>query len=312
MGETKRVATQNIKFAVSVNSVWKSVFGTLVQPSFWCNKKTDYFSIDWFVTTPKNFDWNLDATNRTWKLRGNWVRTSLWAKIHRNFWEFRTIRFLLQGRKSTYFQPKRLFKIFVSDWDRDRRNHASTNGETWFWKSSWFENKNLQCVFGHQYFNTRIELKTSQSIPSLQLESFRLTRWWEKPNRLICFNRLIWDNSKKSIEVLMLQFEPQNFEKIELGYRDKLKFIETFGTFGPSGFCCKEENRHLPNLNVCSKLNLFDWDQDGRNHASTNGEAWFWKSRWFKNKNIQCVFGHQYFSTRINIKTSQSNTSLQS
>ena len=39
MGGTKRVATQNIKFEDSVNSVWKSVFGTLVQPGFWCNKK---------------------------------------------------------------------------------------------------------------------------------------------------------------------------------------------------------------------------------------------------------------------------------
>ena len=38
-GEIKRLATQNIKFEDSVNSVWKSVFGTLVQPGFWCNKK---------------------------------------------------------------------------------------------------------------------------------------------------------------------------------------------------------------------------------------------------------------------------------
>ena len=45
MGETKRVATQNIKFEVSVNSVWKSVFGTLFQSRFWCNKKPNQVSV---------------------------------------------------------------------------------------------------------------------------------------------------------------------------------------------------------------------------------------------------------------------------
>ena len=53
MRETKRVATQNIEFEDWVKSVCKSVFGTLVQPGFRCNKKIDYFSIDWFATTPK-------------------------------------------------------------------------------------------------------------------------------------------------------------------------------------------------------------------------------------------------------------------
>ena len=51
----------------------------------------------------------------------------------------------------------------------------------------------------------------------------------------------------------MQQIEPENPEKIELEHRDKPKFIETFGNFGPSDFCCKEENRHTFNLNVCSK-----------------------------------------------------------
>ena len=41
MRETKRVATQNIEFEGWVKSVCKSVFGTLVQPGFWCNKKID-------------------------------------------------------------------------------------------------------------------------------------------------------------------------------------------------------------------------------------------------------------------------------
>ena len=80
----------------------------------------------------------------------------------------------------------------------------------------------------------------------------------------------------------MQQIEPQNSEKYELEYRNKPKFIETFGTFGPSAFCCKEENRHLFNLNVCSKLNLFDWDRDGRTQASTTGETLIWKPRWLK------------------------------
>ena len=51
----------------------------------------------------------------------------------------------------------------------------------------------------------------------------------------------------------MQQIERENSEKIELDYRDKPKFIEIFGNFGPSGLCCKEENRHIFNLNVCSK-----------------------------------------------------------
>ena len=56
----------------------------------------------------------------------------------------------------------------------------------------------------------------------------------------------------------MQQIELENSEKIELEYRNKPKFMETFGTFGSSGFCCKEENRHLFNLNVCSNFYLFD------------------------------------------------------
>ena len=50
----------------------------------------------------------------------------------------------------------------------------------------------------------------------------------------------------------MQQIEPENSEEIELEHLYEPKFIETFGNFGPSGFCCKEENRHLSNLNVCS------------------------------------------------------------
>ena len=169
MGETKRVATQNIKFEDSVNSVWKSVFGTLVQPGFWCNKKNRLNFNRLICDNSKKIEWNLDATNQTWKFRENWVIISISAKVHRMFCNFRTIRFLLQGRKSTSFQPKRLLKFLLSAWDRDGRNHDSANGETWFWKSRWFKTKNLECNFGHQNFNTRIKLKTSQWIPSLEL-----------------------------------------------------------------------------------------------------------------------------------------------
>ena len=50
----------------------------------------------------------------------------------------------------------------------------------------------------------------------------------------------------------MQQIEHENSEKIELESRDKPKLIKFFGNFRPSGFClCKEENRHLSNLNVC-------------------------------------------------------------
>ena len=117
----------------------------------------------------QKIEWNLDATNQTWKFRENWVIISRSAKVHRKFCNFRTIRFLLQGRKSTSFQPERLLKLFLSDWDRDGRNHASTNGENFFWRSRWFKTKNLQCVFGHQNFDTGINLKTSRTNPSLQL-----------------------------------------------------------------------------------------------------------------------------------------------
>ena len=78
---------------------------------------------------------------------------------------------------------------------------------------------------------------------------------------------------KKPIAILMQQIEPENSRKIEFEHRDKSKFIAFFETFGPSGFCCNEENRHLFNLRVCSKLNFVDRDGDGRNHSSTNGET---------------------------------------
>ena len=55
----------------------------------------------------------------------------------------------------------------------------------------------------------------------------------------------------------MQQIEPERSEKIESEYRDKPKFIETFGTFGPSGFCCKEEKWHLSNLIVSTKMIFF-------------------------------------------------------
>ena len=139
MTEAKPVATQNIKFEDSIKYVSKTIFGALVQSGFWCKKKTDYFLIDWFVTTPEN-----------------------------------------------------------------------------------------------------------------------------------------------STGILMQQIEPETSKKIEFEHRVKSKFIATTGTFGPSGFCCEEQNRHPSNLNVCSKLNLFDWDRGGGTQASTTGETLIWKPRWFK------------------------------
>ena len=62
---------------------------------------------------------------------------------------------------------------------------------------------------------------------------------------------------KDSIAILRQQIEPEESEKIEFESRDKSKFIAAFGTFGPSGFCCKAENQHLFNLSVCSKMNFF-------------------------------------------------------
>ena len=138
----------------------------------------------------KKINWYLDATNRTWEFRENWVIISRSAKVHRNFWKFPTIRFLLQGRKSTTFQTKRLLKLFLSDWDRDGRNHAYTYGETWFWRSRWFKTKNLQCVFGHQYFNTRINIKISQSI---FLYNYRAFDWHvDGRNQTAWFDLIDW------------------------------------------------------------------------------------------------------------------------
>ena len=120
----------------------------------------------------------------------------------------------------------------------------------------------------------------------------------------------LWQLQKKSIESLMQLIEPEISEKTELEYRDESNIIATFEIFGPSTFCCMEENRHLFNLNVCSKLKFFDWDLDGKNHASTNVETWYWKLRWLKTQ-PSVRFGHQNFDTRIQLKTSQSNPSLQ-
>ena len=94
------------------------------------------------------------------------------------------------------------------------------------------------------------------------------------------------------------------------------KVHRNFWNFGPSGFCWKEENRHLFNLNVCSKLKIFEWDLDGKNHASTNVETWFWKTRWLRTqpsvrfrtskfwyKNQNKNFSTEPFSTTIELLT---------
>ena len=89
-------------------------------------------------------------------------------------------------------------------------------------------------------FSTIIEL----SIDALMGETKSIDLFWSID---------LWQLQKNSIETLMQQIEPEFSEKIELEHRDKSKIIAPFGSFGPSAFCCKEENRHLPNLNACSK-----------------------------------------------------------
>ena len=76
MGKPNGQLRQIIEFEDSVNSVWKSVFGTLVQPDFWCNKKNRLIINRLIFDNSKKIDWNLDATNRAWKFRENWVRKS--------------------------------------------------------------------------------------------------------------------------------------------------------------------------------------------------------------------------------------------
>ena len=107
--------------------------------------------------------------------------------------------------------------------------------------------------------------------------------WCNEENRLFKTNWFV-RTPKSSVGILMEQIKPVVSEKIEFEHRVKPKVIALFGIFGPSGFCCKEEIRQLFNQKACQKLRTSDWGPLRRNQASTNGETWFRKSRWFKTK----------------------------
>ena len=73
-------------------------------------------------------------------------------------------------------------------------------------------------------------------------------------------------------------------EKVDFEYRHKSKCIASFETFAPSGFCCKEETRHLFKLNVNSKTIFVEWDLDWRNQTSPSGKTLVWKMMLFITK----------------------------
>ena len=233
----------------------------------------------------KKIDWYLDATNRTWKFRENWVIISRSAKVHRNFWKFLTIRFLLQGRKSTSFQPKRLLNLILSDWDHAGRNHASTNVETWLWKPRWlriqpsvrlrtskFWYKYQIKNFSNEPFSTIIERSTDTLMGETKRVATQNSKFEDSVNsvRKSFFGTFVqpgfWCNKetdsfsidwfvttpKKNDWNLDATNRTWKFRENWVRISRSAKTHRNFWNFGPSGFCCKEENRLLSNLNVCS------------------------------------------------------------
>ena len=152
------------------------------------------------------------------------------------------------------------------------------------------------------------------NFPSSQYQNQFLEIWYNQDSdarKTIdhCFFESFVTTPVRSIGILIEKITPVVSEKIQFEYLDKSKCIAPFRNFAPSGFCCKEENQHLLNLNISSKINFFDWCLNGRNWPVTNGETWFWKTRWFKTENLQCVCGHQDFTARIQIKNSSIESS---
>ena len=140
-----------------------------------------------------------------------------------------------------------------SDWDLDGRAPPSTNGETWFWKSMWFKNKNLQCVFGQYDFDARIKMK------SFSVESSSTTV--ELP-----------------IDLLMGQTKPVATQSIKFEYSVKSVSKSVSGILVQSGFWCKDYNRPLFLRVVCHNSFEIDWDLDWKNHTCSFGENWVWIS----------------------------------
>ena len=168
------------------------------------------------------------------------------------------------------------------NWDLDGKNRTPTNVETWFWTPRWLRiQPSVQSRTSNFWYMNQIKNFSIDSFSTFIEFSIDTLMGETKPIDLIqSFD--LWQLQKESIEILMQQIEPEISEKIELEHRDKSKIIAPFVTFGPSAFCWKEENRHLFNLNVWSELKFFNWDLDGKNHASTNVETWYWKLRWLK------------------------------
>ena len=141
MGETKPVATQNIKFEDSIRLVSKTVFGTLVQSGFWCKKKTDYFLIDWFVTTPENSTGILIQQIEP----ENSKTIEFEHRVRSKF-----IAFTGSSGPSGFGCKEKIRHLFnlnvcskrnFFDWGLNGRNHGCINGETWFSKTSWLKTK---------------------------------------------------------------------------------------------------------------------------------------------------------------------------
>ena len=147
----------------------------------------------------------------------------------------------------------------------------------------WFKTVNLQCVFGHQDFNTRVKIKkTYQANPPLEMYGFRLTRWWENHASTILetwFWKPRWLRTQPSLRFRTSKFwyknQIKNFSNepfstfIELStdtlmgetkrvamqtikFEDSVKSVSksVSGTLGQSGFWCKKENRFFIRL-IC-------------------------------------------------------------
>ena len=155
---------------------------------------------------------------------------------------------------------------FFFDWHLDWRNQTCTNGETFFWRTTWFKTKNLQCVSGHQDCNAWIKIKKNSSIESYSTTVELPTDTLMGETKLVATQKIKFEDSvklvsksafgtlvpsrfwcrknsgyfsigwfvttpQKSIGILMQRIKPENSELLEFEYGDKSKFIAPFGTF---------------------------------------------------------------------------------
>ena len=91
-----------------------------------------------------------------------------------SFWNLRTIRLLLQGRKSANFQPKGLPEIEKIRIRPQWKNSSLYSQRKITCKIEVIQNKNPSAILEYHDFKARMK-KNPQSNPSLHLYSFQLT-----------------------------------------------------------------------------------------------------------------------------------------